>query len=186
MRSCCIWEKTSGRSSGVRRIERRADRCNLDQLPWRWSRVACGAASPLIVLPRAGRMLRRMPPPATAPHPPHVPPRSRHRRAPRGWPPACVRSHPDVPAGAARRAFSQGIACPAQPRRARPLAPRRRHPCQALQAPWHVERVADCWAAVAWNLGWLVALPILSPGDLYFPVLHHPVPLLVGIALLRR
>jgi hypothetical protein len=39
---------------------------------------------------------------------------------------------------------------------------------------------------VAWNLGWLVALPILSPGDLYFPVLHHPVPLLVGIALLRR
>jgi hypothetical protein len=42
------------------------------------------------------------------------------------------------------------------------------------------------WAAVAWNLGWLVALPILSPGDVYFPVLHHPAPLLVGIALLRR
>jgi hypothetical protein len=54
----------------------------------RWSRVACAAASPLIVRPRARRMLRRMPPPATGPHPPHVPPRSRPRLAPRGWPPA--------------------------------------------------------------------------------------------------
>ncbi len=42
------------------------------------------------------------------------------------------------------------------------------------------------WAAVVWNLGWLVVLPIITPGDIYFPVLHHPIPLLVGIALLRR
>jgi hypothetical protein len=42
------------------------------------------------------------------------------------------------------------------------------------------------WAAIVWNIGWLVVLPIISPGDIYFPVLHHPVPLLVGIALLRR
>ena len=41
------------------------------------------------------------------------------------------------------------------------------------------------WAAIAWNLGWLVALPLLTPRDVYFPVLHHPIPLLIGIALLR-
>jgi hypothetical protein len=42
------------------------------------------------------------------------------------------------------------------------------------------------WAAIVWNVGWLVVLPIITPGDIYFPVLHHPIPLLVGIALLRR
>ncbi len=41
-------------------------------------------------------------------------------------------------------------------------------------------------AAIAWNVGWLVVLPIITSGDIYFPVLHHPIPLLVGIALLRR
>lgn len=41
------------------------------------------------------------------------------------------------------------------------------------------------WAAIAWNLAWLVALAILMPGDVYFPVLHHVIPLLIGIALLR-
>ena len=42
------------------------------------------------------------------------------------------------------------------------------------------------WAAIVWNIGWLVVLPIITPGDIYFPVLHHPIPLLIGIALLRR
>jgi hypothetical protein len=42
------------------------------------------------------------------------------------------------------------------------------------------------WAAIGWNIAWLVALAILSPGDIYFPVLHHTIPLLIGIALLRR
>jgi hypothetical protein len=42
------------------------------------------------------------------------------------------------------------------------------------------------WAAIAWNIAWLVVLPILTPSDIYFPVLHHVIPLLVGIALLRR
>ena len=42
------------------------------------------------------------------------------------------------------------------------------------------------WAAIVWNLGWLVALPLTSPGDIYFPALHHPIPLAIGIALLRR
>lgn len=42
------------------------------------------------------------------------------------------------------------------------------------------------WAAIAWNLAWLVALSALSPSDMYFPVLHHAIPLAIGIALLRR
>ena len=40
------------------------------------------------------------------------------------------------------------------------------------------------WATIIWNLGWLVILPIVSPRDIYFPVLHHAAPLLIGIALL--
>ena len=40
------------------------------------------------------------------------------------------------------------------------------------------------WVTVIWNLGWLVALPILSPRDIYYPVLHHTAPLIIGIALL--
>jgi hypothetical protein len=50
-------------------------------------------------------------------------------------------------------------------------------------------RFLSAWvggAAIVWNLGWLVALPLVSPHDLYFPILHHPIPLVVGIALLRR
>lgn len=40
------------------------------------------------------------------------------------------------------------------------------------------------WAAILWNLGWLVALPIARPRDMYYPWLHYVVPLLIGIALL--
>lgn len=40
--------------------------------------------------------------------------------------------------------------------------------------------------AIGWNLGWLVALALLTPGNIYFPVLHHTIPLVIGIALLRR
>ena len=42
------------------------------------------------------------------------------------------------------------------------------------------------WAAIVWNLAWLVVLPLASPRDIFFPVLHHFLPLLAGIALLRR
>lgn len=42
------------------------------------------------------------------------------------------------------------------------------------------------WATVAWNLGWLVVLPVVSPSDMYFPALHYAAPLLIGIALLKR
>ncbi len=41
------------------------------------------------------------------------------------------------------------------------------------------------WATIVWNIAWLVALPVLSPRDIYFPVLHHVMPLVIGIALLR-
>lgn len=49
-----------------------------------------------------------------------------------------------------------------------------------LLAPW------IGWVAIVWNLGWLVALPVLSPGDLYYPVIHMAMPLLIGIALLVK
>jgi hypothetical protein len=42
------------------------------------------------------------------------------------------------------------------------------------------------WATILWNLAWLVALPLITPRDIYFPVLHHVAPLLIGIALLWR
>jgi hypothetical protein len=40
------------------------------------------------------------------------------------------------------------------------------------------------WATVIWNLAWPVVLAVVSPRDMYFPVLHHVAPLIIGIALL--
>ncbi len=40
------------------------------------------------------------------------------------------------------------------------------------------------WFTIIWNLAWLVALPFISPRDIYYPVLHHVAPLVIGIALL--
>lgn len=40
------------------------------------------------------------------------------------------------------------------------------------------------WAAAGWNLAFLVILPIATPRDVYFPVVHHLMPLAIGIALL--
>jgi hypothetical protein len=42
------------------------------------------------------------------------------------------------------------------------------------------------WVCILWNIAWLVALPLISPRDIYYPVLHSITPLLVGIALLIR
>jgi hypothetical protein len=42
------------------------------------------------------------------------------------------------------------------------------------------------WATIIWNLLWLVILPIASPRDIYYPVLHHVAPFLIGIALLLK
>ncbi len=52
--------------------------------------------------------------------------------------------------------------------------------CAGFLLPW------IGWTAIAWNIAWLVVLVILSPGNIYFPVLHHVIPLLAGITLLRR
>jgi hypothetical protein len=49
-----------------------------------------------------------------------------------------------------------------------------------LLAPW-----IGC-ATILWNLAWLVMLLVITPGDIYFPVLHDIMPLLIGVALLRR
>lgn len=40
------------------------------------------------------------------------------------------------------------------------------------------------WATVIWNLGWLLVMLVVRPSDIYFPVLHHMAPLIIGIALL--
>jgi hypothetical protein len=42
------------------------------------------------------------------------------------------------------------------------------------------------WATIIWNLGWLLVMLIVRPRDIYFPVLHHVAPLLIGIALLAK
>ena len=49
-----------------------------------------------------------------------------------------------------------------------------------LLAPW------VGWATVIWNLLWLPILFIFSRRDVYYPVLHHAAPLLIGIALLTQ
>jgi hypothetical protein len=40
------------------------------------------------------------------------------------------------------------------------------------------------WATIIWNVGWLLIMLIVRPNDIYFPVLHHAAPLIIGIALL--
>lgn len=41
------------------------------------------------------------------------------------------------------------------------------------------------WIVIGWNLAWLVILPVTTPSDVYYPLLHHLMPLLLGIVLLR-
>ena len=40
------------------------------------------------------------------------------------------------------------------------------------------------WIVMIWNIGWLVVLPIVSPGDLYYPILHFLPLLPIGITAL--
>jgi hypothetical protein len=42
------------------------------------------------------------------------------------------------------------------------------------------------WVTIIWNLAWLLIMLIFSPQNIYFPVLHHVAPLLIGIALLAQ
>jgi hypothetical protein len=41
------------------------------------------------------------------------------------------------------------------------------------------------WAAVLWSIGWLLVFAVRR-GDIYFPVLHHVIPLVIGIALILQ
>lgn len=40
------------------------------------------------------------------------------------------------------------------------------------------------WTTIAWNIAWLLILPLATPADMYFPILHHLMPLAIGISLL--
>jgi hypothetical protein len=42
------------------------------------------------------------------------------------------------------------------------------------------------WTAILWCLGWMIALPIARPKDMYYPWLYYVVPLLIGITLLLK
>ncbi|MBI5670416.1 MAG: hypothetical protein HZC41_20675 [Chloroflexi bacterium] len=42
------------------------------------------------------------------------------------------------------------------------------------------------WVTIIWNLGWLLVMLIVRPRDIYYPVLHHVAPLIIGIALLTQ
>ncbi len=41
------------------------------------------------------------------------------------------------------------------------------------------------WITILWNIAWLIVLSLFSRRDMYFPVLHYFMPLVIGIALLR-
>lgn len=40
------------------------------------------------------------------------------------------------------------------------------------------------WATILWNIAWLIVLSIFSRRDMYYPILHYVMPLVIGIALL--
>jgi hypothetical protein len=42
------------------------------------------------------------------------------------------------------------------------------------------------WATMVWNLAWPAVLLVTTPADIYYPILHHFMPLLIGIALLSK
>lgn len=42
------------------------------------------------------------------------------------------------------------------------------------------------WFTIIWNLAWLAILPIVSPRDVDYPVLHVTAPLVIGIVLLLK
>lgn len=41
------------------------------------------------------------------------------------------------------------------------------------------------WVTIVWNLGWLIVLPVVTPRDMYYPILHGLMPLIIGISLFR-
>ena len=41
------------------------------------------------------------------------------------------------------------------------------------------------WATILWNVVWLIVLSLISRRDMYFPILHYLMPLVMGIARLQ-
>lgn len=41
------------------------------------------------------------------------------------------------------------------------------------------------WFTIGWNLVWLVILLLVTPADIYYPPLHHIIPLVIGLTLVR-
>ena len=41
------------------------------------------------------------------------------------------------------------------------------------------------WFTLGWNIAWLVILLLVTPADIYYPALHHMMPLVIGLSLLR-
>ena len=42
------------------------------------------------------------------------------------------------------------------------------------------------WMTVVWNLAWLLVLALFARRDMYFPILHYLMPVVIGIALLVK
>ena len=42
------------------------------------------------------------------------------------------------------------------------------------------------WTTVVWNLAWLAVLALFARRDMYYPILHYVMPLVIGIALLVK
>lgn len=40
------------------------------------------------------------------------------------------------------------------------------------------------WATILWNIAWLVVLSLFGRRDMYYPILHYLMPIVIGIALL--
>ena len=42
------------------------------------------------------------------------------------------------------------------------------------------------WTTITWNLSLLVILLVITPDDIYYPIAHHLMPFIIGIALLME
>lgn len=42
------------------------------------------------------------------------------------------------------------------------------------------------WVTITWNITWLVVLALFARRDMYFPILHYVMPVVIGIALLVK
>lgn len=40
------------------------------------------------------------------------------------------------------------------------------------------------WVTILWNIVWLMILTLTNPAEVYFPILHHAMPLTIGSVLI--